>query len=182
MLTSPAFWYQCAIVSAIIALVLLLPLARLFPSASFRLSRRAVVIGASIFWLGFALLLTRIAWAGYYQYFYPAWMQWGILPAAALVFSALAFAFHWLACRLPGHPLAWFCLFAGLQSVAEHAIAWYGAGLPARVPMLAGAPPFPIFVFAFFEYQVYWAVALWIAWLLTRVKFNRKSSFIPSAK
>ena len=138
------------------------------------------MIGAAVFWLGFAFLLTRTAWAGYYRFFYPAWMQWALLPVAVIIFSVLAFSFHWLACRLPGHPLVWFCLFGGLESIAEHAIAWHGLDLPARVPLLAGAPPFPIFFFAFFEYQVYWAIALWIAWLLAMMKSGNRSSNMPS--
>jgi hypothetical protein len=182
MLTAPAFWYQCALVSALVGLILLLPLTRLFPSASFRAARRDIGMGAAIFWLGFAALLTRLTWTGYYQFFYPAWMKWGLLAIALIVFPGLAFAFHWLACRLPGPALAWFCLFAGLESVGEHTIAWYTADLPTRVPMLADAPLIPILVFAFFEYIVYWAIALWIAWLLTRVKFYKKSSSVSSTE
>jgi hypothetical protein len=175
MLAAPAFWYRSALVALLISLAMLLPLGRLLPPGIFRSNRRAVLMGASIFWLGFSLLITRVAWSGYYRYFYPAWMSWGVLLLAVIVFPGLAFAFHWLACRLPGHPLGWFCLFAGLEAVLEHAIAWAGLDLPARVPLLAGASLGPILVFAFFEYQIYWAVALWIAWWLTRLKLKKNA-------
>jgi hypothetical protein len=131
-------------------------------------------MGASIFWLGFTFAIEQVFWAGYYRFFYPEWMKWGILAIAFVVFPTKAFAFHWLACQLPKHPLIWFCLLAGFEGVAEHIVAWYGTGLPEKVPYLTGLPLFPVIVFAFFEYLAYWAIALWLAWLLAAFSTSRK--------
>ncbi len=135
--------------------LLYLPLFWLFPARTFRIHRRAVVMGASLFWLGFTAGLVNMAWGYYYRYFYPAWMKWGTALIAFVLYSVYAFACHWLACRLPGRPMPWFCLFTGLLAPNEHFIAWHFARLPEKVPMLAGIPLLPIMFFAFFEYQVY---------------------------
>jgi hypothetical protein len=173
MLT-PSLFFTSSIYFGLLSLLLLFLLRLVWQEKDFRKGRRAVVMGASLFWLGFSFALEQVFWVGYYRYFYPEWMKWGILAVAFLVFPLLAFAFHWLACQLPKHPLIWFCLFAGSEAVIEHIVAWYGTGLPEKVPYLTGLPLFPIIVFAFFEYLVYWAIALWLAWLLTRVSIYRK--------
>lgn len=70
--------------------------------------------------------------------------------------------------------MIWFCLLTGLLAANEHYIAWSFARLPEKVPMLAGIPLIPIMLFAFFEYQVYWAGALWLAWTLLKLLQIRK--------
>jgi hypothetical protein len=72
--------------------------------------------------------------------------------------------------------MLWFCLFTGLLAANEHYIAWTFARLPEKVPMLEGTPLGPIMLFAFFEYQVYWAIALWLAWLLIKLSQLRKET------
>jgi hypothetical protein len=168
MLT-PSLFFKSSIAFGLFSLVLLCLLRLIWLEDAFRNGRRAVVLGASLFWLGFTILLEQVFWSGYYRYFYPEWMKWGIIAVALVIFPMLAFIFHWLACLLPKHPLIWFCLFAGFEAVIEHIVAWYGTGLPEKVPYLAGLPLFPVIVFAFFEYLAYWAIALWLAWLLTRI-------------
>jgi hypothetical protein len=133
-------------------------------------------MGASLFWLGFAAALVNLAWSYYYRYFYPDWMKWGTALIATILYSILAFACHWVSCRLPGLPILWFCLFTGLLAANEHYIAWAFARLPEKVPMLADMPLMPIMLFAFFEYQVYWAVTLWLAWILIRLSHLRKDA------
>ena len=174
MFDSSVFWLNCALVSLLLGTALLVPLGLVFPENRFRLSRGAVVGGAALFWPGFALVMIQTMWQSYYVYFYPFWMKWALLLIAAGFFPGMAFAFHWLACRLPGHPLGWFCLFAGLQSVAEHTIAWM-SGLAEKVPSLHGAPLIPVLTFAFFEYQIYWAIALWLAWVISKLRNRRKT-------
>ena len=146
--------------------VLYVPLFRLLPDKTFRASRRAVVMGASLFWIAFTAVLVNWAWGWYYRYFYPEWMKWGTALIASVLYSFFALACHWLACRLPGRPMLWFCLFTGLLAANEHYIAWTFAHLSEKIPMLAGMPLVPTMIFAFFEYQVYWAGGLWLAWLL----------------
>jgi len=158
--------------------LLYLPLFRLFPAQGFRNSRRAVVMGASLFWLAFTAILVNLAWGSYYHFFYPEWMKWGTALIAFALYPIYAFACHWLSCRLPGQPMLWFCLFTGLLAANEHYIAWTFAHLPEKVPMLAGMPLIPTMIFAFFEYQVYWAIALWLGWILLRLSHIRKEALL----
>lgn len=164
-----ADWLASTAWFALAGLALLLPLWWLLPAGTFRRSRRAIVMGASLFWPAFALVLTQVAWRGYYAFFYPAWMKWGTALIALVVYTVYALGMHWLASRLPGHPLIWFCLLAGVAAAGEHVAAWSLADLPNRVPFLRGTPLGWAMLFAFFEYQVYWAAALWLAWLLLRL-------------
>lgn len=150
-------------------ILLYLPLFRLLPAQSFRESRRAVVMGASLFWLAFTTVLVDLIWEYYYRFFYPGWMKWGAALIAFILYTVYAFACHWLACRLPAHPMIWFCLFTGLLAANEHFIAWNFARIPEKVSILAGMPLVPTMIFAFFEYQVYWAGALWLAWILLKL-------------
>jgi len=60
-------------------------------------------------------------------------------------------------------------LFAGLLAALEHLAAFYLVDLLNQVPYLRGTRPGPVLLFAFFEYQVYWAAALWLAWLLLKL-------------
>ena len=169
MNADPSSWLVSTVQFGLAGLALLLPLGWLWPRSQFRSSRRAVVMGASLFWPAFALVLLQTAWHGYYQFFYPPWMKWGAAVIALAVYSVDAFGVHWLASRLPGQPLAWFCLLVGILAAFEHLMAWVVVDLPNRVPSLRGTPLGVAMAFAFFEYQVYWAVALWLGWLLTRM-------------
>jgi len=156
--------------------LLYLPLFWLLPAQTFRDSRRAVVMGASLFWLAFTAILVNLAWGSYYHFFYPEWMKWGTALIAFALYPIYGSACHWLSCRLPGQPVLWFCLFTSLLAANEHYIAWTFAHLPEKVPMLAGMPLIPTMIFAFFEYQVYWAVALWLGWILLRLSHIRKEA------
>lgn len=121
-------------------LALYLPLFWLLPSSLFCASRRAVFMGASLFWFAFTTVLVHLAWTDYYRFFYPKWMQWGAALVAAAIYSVYAFGCHWLSCHLPGLPMLWFCLFTGLLAANEHLIARRFARLPEKVPMLKEMP------------------------------------------
>ncbi len=166
-------WFVSTVQFGVAGLALLFPLGWLWPTLQFRSSRRAVVMGASLFWPAFALVLVQTTWHGYYQFFYPPWMKWGVAIVALAVYSAYASGSHWLASRLPGHPLPWFCLVVGGLAIMEHLVAWYIVDLPGRVPQLHDTPFSAVLLFSFFEYQVYWAVTLWLGWLLLRVSAHR---------
>ena len=162
-------WFRGTVAFGAAGLALLLPLWKLWPAPQFRLGRRAVVLGASLFWPAFAFVLVQWAWTGYYQLFYPAWMKWGVALAALVIYPLLAAGAHWIAMRLPGHALLWFCLVTGGLAMGEHVAAWTLVDLPGRVAFLHNTPLWVVMLFAFFEYQVYWAGALWLGWLLLKL-------------
>ena len=162
-------WIRSTVLFGLTGLALLLPLGRQWPAPEFRQARRAVVMGASLFWPAFAFTLVQMTWRGYYEFFYPAWMKWGAAALALLIYPTYAFGAHWLAVRLPGYPLLWFCLMVGALAAGEHVLAWIFVDLPNRVPYLRGAPLPAVMLFAFFEYQVYWGVVLWLGWTLTYI-------------
>jgi hypothetical protein len=176
MLSSPVSWVGSALAFAIAGVLMLLPLARLWPASEFRRRRRAVVMAASIFWPAFAVLLTQTLWDVYYGLFYPGWMRWATPIIIFAVFPPIAFACHYLASRLPGHPLLWFCLLVGVSAALEHGWGFYGAHILERVPYFQSAPAGWMLVFSFFEYQVYWAVALWLAWGLIELEQLRRGA------
>lgn len=157
-------------------ILLYLPLFRVFPAQTFREHRGAVVMGASLFWLGFTATLVNLLWGFYYRFFYSEWMRWGTALIAFVLYPTYAFACHWLAGRMPGQPMLWFCLFTGLLAANEHFIGWTFARLPEKVPLLADMPLIPTMLFAFFEYQVYWAIALWLGWILIKLSHIRKEA------
>lgn len=101
-------------------------------------------------------------------------MKWGTALIAFAIYSSYAFACHWISCHLLGHSILWFCLCTGLLAANEHYIAWNFARLPEKVSMLAGIPLIPTMIFAFFEYQVYWAISVWIAWILLKLSAVRR--------
>lgn len=76
----------------------------------------------------------------------------------------------WAARRLPGNPVVAFCLFGGLEALAEHLVAIYGLDILERVPLLQGSDPLAVLAFSVPEYVAYWGVVLGLAALLARLR------------
>src|SRR3972149_5947949 len=70
--------------------LLYLPLFWLLPAQTFRDSRRAVVMGASLFWLAFTAILVNLAWGYYFFFEYQVywaialWLGWILLELSNL--------------------------------------------------------------------------------------------------
>jgi LysM repeat protein len=121
---------------------------------------------AAVLWSAFSLLLVRVYWEAYYQYFYPAWFRSGrILIFVPLVYGLLALLYYTLAFRLPGNPLVIFCVLAGFESMLEHLWGLVGFHI-LEVPMLKDATPLSILFFAVPEYILYWCMVIGLAALL----------------
>lgn len=137
-------------------------------AAGFRaLSWQALGIAAGVFWGALAWLLIAFSWDFYYQFFAPAWYRWGAPLEAVFLYAALGLFLRWAAGKLPGNPVLWFCLLGGLESIPEHAIGIFRFGI-LEIPALQGSSPGSIFLFAFFEYTVYWGIVLGLAAVLDR--------------
>lgn len=161
---SEAFWQRALLAMLIDVVLVLLLLWRIKPTG-FRELKWVLVGTSGIFWAIFSIALLWGFWDSYYRHVYPDWARW-LGAVNAVEYGALGFALWWLASRLPGNPTATFCLLGGVESLLEHAWGIYGLDILGNVPMLQNAGPLSVFVFAFFEYVLYWGIVLGIAALL----------------
>jgi hypothetical protein len=153
-----------------LAFILIGLLAWRFKPDQFRLlSWQAAGIGSALFWSVFAGVMLWYAWDFYYRYYAPSWDRF-VAPLGAIVFYfLLGLLLRWAALRLPGNPTIMFCLLGGLESVPEHAIAIYRFHI-LRIPFFQGTTAAAIFIFAFFEYIVFWSLALCLAIAADRLR------------
>jgi hypothetical protein len=86
----------------------------------------------------------------------------------AWLYFLLGLLLRWAALRLPGNPIISFCLLGGLESVPEHAIAIYRFHI-LQIPFLQDTTAAAIFILAYFEYVVYWSLALCLAIAVDRL-------------
>ncbi len=126
-------------------------------------------IAAGVFWGCFSLILVLTMWDRFYRHFAPPYYYFVALLASIFVYPIWSLALRWIALRLPGNPIVWFCILGGLQAIFEHAIAVYRLDLLA-VPFLAGSTPTAIFIFSFFEYIVYWGIVVYLAVVIRRLR------------
>jgi hypothetical protein len=116
-------------------------------------------VASAIFWGILAALLVSFTWKNYYSLFAPRWHRLAAPLGAVVFYSTFALLFRWVSLRLPGNPILYFCLLGGLESVPEHAVAIYRFHI-LDIPILRGSTPASIFIFAFFEYMLFWGIAL----------------------
>jgi hypothetical protein len=163
--SSGQFWMSAG-VTLIVAVTCMAFLAWRISPARFREMRTALVITAAVSWGIFSLVLVNVFWEIYYRTIFPAWSRsaW-LLLLSSLLYGFFALAFHWLALRLPGHPLVNFCLLAGFEALLEHLWGFYGLKV-LEVPLLRQASPLSILAFSFPEYIFYWCVIISLAALV----------------
>ena len=150
-----------------LALVATLSAWRVKPKHFRALSWPSIGIASTLFWGVFSALLIPFAWSFYYRFFVPSWYLYAAPAGAIALYSALGLLMRWAALRLPGNPNVVFCLLGGLESIPEHAIGIYGFDI-LQVPVLRGSTAASIFLFAYFEYVVYWGAVLWLAIVVDR--------------
>ena len=153
----------------VLAILLVGLLAWRFKPAQFHLlSWQSVGIGSALFWSLFAGVMTWYAWDFYYRFFKPPWARIATPVGAIVFYFLLGLLLRWVALRLPGNPIVWFSLLGGIESVPEHAVAIYRFHI-LQIPLLQDSTPASIFIFAFFEYVVYWSLALCAAIAVDRL-------------
>lgn len=127
------------------------------------------------------LLLLGVVWFGS-LYTWAAWTFWGncygnVLPPVArwlatvvgVVYGAMGWLFWWVASRTsPRRPLPVFLVLAALQSLPGHLHGIYGRGLLEGCAPVRGISPSAALVFGLFEFAVYWAVVLLVAYAVAR--------------
>ena len=147
----------------VLAIVLVGVLVWRFKPAQFRrLSWQAVGIGSALFWSVFAGVIVWYAWDYYYRYFAPSWDRFVAPLGAIVLYFLLGLLIRWAALHLPGNPTLTFCLLGGLEAIPEHVVVVYHFHI-LQIPFLQGTTPAALFIFAFFEYVVYWSLALCLA-------------------
>lgn len=152
------------------ALLLLSLLAwRVTPAAFRSLSWKSVGAASALFWGALAAVLLTYAWEFYYSQFAPSWYRFAAPLGAIALYALLGVGIRWAALRLPGHPVVWFCLLGGLESIPEHAIGIYRFDI-LQIPALQGSTAEAVFLFAFFEYVLYWSLALLLALGVDRLR------------
>jgi len=130
-------------------------------------------LAAALFWVSLASLLVLLAWGSYYSYFtQPAYRLLAPL-ASLLIYPLWSLLLRWISLHLPIPPAAGFCLLGGLEGLFEHSVAIYRLDI-LQAPMLENSTPLAVFVFAFFEYVVYWGIVLILADGLQRILAHRK--------
>jgi hypothetical protein len=165
--TSEILW-RGALIFALIDVVFVAVLAWLIKPARFRQIKWTLAVTMVIFFTTiWGILASYYFWGPVYHYFFPEWSRWFIPPIYGLLFSAVGFAFWWLALRLPGNAVISFCLLGGSWGMITHLWAVY-RGIMEKPPMLQGASPVAAVVIAVFEFMFYWCIVLSIASLLQR--------------
>lgn len=151
---------QSIIIAIALAVGIIGLLARWLGPQAFRaLPWTAFAIGSALFWTVFAALMIAYAWSFYYVHFVPDWYRYAAPAGALVLYPLLGLLIRWASLRLPGNPVVTFCLLGGLEAIPEHAVGIYRFRI-LDVPMLRGTSPASVFLFAYFEYAVYWSLAL----------------------
>jgi hypothetical protein len=141
-------------------------LTRLISRERFARLRWAFVAAAVIFWSILGTVLIQLTWESYYQSFASSGMQNGGNLIVTIPMSAgLALLFHWIALRLPWHPILSVCLLGGVESIIEHLVGIFAWRI-LEIPMLQGVDPLSVLAFAFPDYMLYWCVVVALGGLL----------------
>lgn len=160
-------WLSISIV-ILIALSLVPILAWRIRAARFRSIRWWMFgLAAGLFWGTLAFILHAVYWDSYYRYFAPSYVQW-LTPATVLFYVLVGLGLRWLSLRMPGNPVLNFCLLGAVESIPEHLLAIYRMHI-LDIPMFQDTKAILIFVFAFFEYAIYWGSVVLLAVLLDRL-------------
>jgi uncharacterized membrane protein YgdD (TMEM256/DUF423 family) len=150
------------------ALAIVIVLRRVRPENFRQIAWWQFCLGAALFWGSLAGLLLAFAWGRYYSFFADPSFRLLAPLVSLLVYPLWSLLLRWVALRLPVPPAAGFCLLGGLEGLFEHAVAITRLDI-LQVPMLQGSTPLAVMVFAFFEYIVYWGIALILADGLRRI-------------
>ncbi len=149
------------LIFALVALALVMMLARTIPRARFAQLRWPFVAASGLVWAALSAFLAWGFWDIYYSHFYPDSVRL-LLPAAGVEYALLALLLWWVAVRLPLQPVITVCLLGGVESLLEHFLGIQYFGI-LNLPILQNETPLSIYTFAFFEYIIYWSVALLLA-------------------
>jgi hypothetical protein len=153
--------YGSILAFIVFAIVLSVPLILLSPQDLFSGSKLGLVGAASLFWGCLSILAFKYFWDIYYKYIYPGWLR-RLGSFNFILYGLIAWGI-WLILRVSTfNSLLLFLFLGGMEGVVEHIIGIYGLDVLTKVPWLHGLKTFPILLFSFVEYIVYWSLVLWL--------------------
>lgn len=166
-ITAQDIWASTLLFGAA-SVVLLGLLAFAFRSPNFQRAGVHLTIASAMLWGVFASLAIYGFWEFYYQFIFPTWAR-RLAPLDLFFYAAVGLAMWWVACKLPGSAVIWFAILGGIEGILEHLLGIYGLQILDKVPWLQGVSPFPVLVFSFFEYTLYWTLVAWLGLILLKV-------------
>jgi hypothetical protein len=122
-------------------------------------------VASSLFWGILGSVLEVVYWKTYYSYFAPSWAPLTI-PLIFILYLFIGIVLRWLALKLPGNPVINFCILGGIESIPEHTLAIYKHGI-LKIPMFYEITAGEIYLFAFFEYVVFWGIVTGLAAIIS---------------
>lgn len=157
----PTAWIAIPLAAVIIGLLVW----RVKPADFRAISWKALGLAAALFWGLMAVVLYLVYREHYYQYFALPYGRW-LAPLAGVFYFLVCLLLRWSAMRIPGNPTLNFLLLGGLESFPEHFLGITRMKI-LEIPMLADFSAQAIYLFAFFEYIVYWGIVLALgAWFM----------------
>ena len=153
---------QSILAFTVLACALSIPLILLGPLDPLSYSSFELIAAAGLFWAILSMLAFRYFWDIYYQYIYPDWLR-RLGGVNFVLYGVIAWGM-WLIIRETENSVVLLFLFlGGLEGVLEHIFGIYALDVVNKVPWLNGLKTFPILLFSFVEYIVYWCIVLWIS-------------------
>jgi len=160
-LTNQDVWLS-SLLFGVFGLMLLIPLRFSFKRELFSTSGQAITIASTIFWGILAVFLMFRYWDLFYSHFYPSWLR-RLAPLSLFLYGALGLGLWRLVAHNCLPATLSFVVLGGVEGIVEHIIAIYGFRILDKVPFLQGLDTFPVLIFSFFEYMVYWTLVAWLA-------------------
>lgn len=167
-ITNQDVWLS-SLLFGIFELILLIPLLFSFKRDLFGTSDLPITIASAIIWVILAVFLMFRYWDLFYSHFYPSWLR-GLAPLSLFLYGALGLGL-WRLVKHNSLPATLsFAVLGGIEGIVEHIIAIYGFRILEKVPLLQCLDTFPILIFSFFEYMVYWTLVAWLAFGITNLR------------
>jgi len=159
---TPAELRASTVTFGILAIAISLPLIALYPRLLLLPSWVELASAAGIFWGILSLFAFGAFWDIYYRYIYPPWLR-RFAPINIILYGFIGFTIWSISQHYSIQPVILFLILGGLEGVFEHILGIYGLDILEKVPWLEGLAPFPILIFSFLEYIVYWSLVAWLA-------------------
>ncbi len=158
-MTTGLFWYG-TVVAVMIDAGLILLVRRLVTPERFRQMKWPLTLAAGLFF--FALWTTVLGWGWdwFYSYIFPPWGRRYLPLFFGVGYAVWGVGMWWLAQKMRGRSAVWWCLLGGLEGLLSHIWAIWGLGAASNPPVIRGASPWAVLIFAIFEKMCYWSVIL----------------------